>query len=150
MPSIEEMMTVPDNMIPDLGDLPEEVNTFEEEDNVPNPMSEMIANVLGYVPATLLDLAVGLEEHEFEEKYRKYRGRAISTGFADSLAEYIENYMPDWMDDPRIALLISGLMFFGYVTLDAKRTLDAKKKEKEPPKPETITGVYSEGGDMGE
>lgn len=145
------MLTVPDDAIPDLGDIPEEVPEAElPETPEESPLVKLVADVLGLAPAVFLQFAAGLEYDEFIEKKMLYTRMAYDTELAVHLAEYIEEYMPDWMDDPRIAILMSLLMFGMMVGADVRATLQEKKrKEKvveEGPVPE-ITSEPVPGGE---
>ncbi len=146
IPTIDEMLTVPDSAIPDLGDLPEEVPEAEvqEEESAPSPLTKVITDVLGIAPAMFLQLTVGLTTDEFDQKVDLYKHYAVKSGLAEDLAEYIEEYMPDWADDPRIAILMSLLMFGMMVGSDVRATMQAKKAQKEAEKRPPTTEMVSE------
>ena len=132
MPKAEDFL-LPDTMIPEL-ETPAEPFDFEEElpdeDEVDEAVVSMIEELLSYPIVTIEDLLIGLEEDEFNEKYQKYKARARTTGFSKNLARYMDEMGIDWMNDPRIALALSALMYFGFVAIDFKQTMDKKKKQK--------------------
>jgi len=142
-------LLIPDSMIPDIdgtSDFEENPDVEEEEDNY-EEMAETFAELLSYPIATVEDLVIGLDDNEFQDKYTKYRNRALQTGFAKNLAKYLEESGVDWLNDPRIGLAISGLMFFAFVGIDFKKTMERKKKEKRIEEAKnTRSGVQNENG----
>lgn len=151
MPKAEDLL-LPDSAIPDISgaedfDFEEPV---EEEEETNEALEGMIAELLSYPIVTVEDLVAGLDEDEFQEKYQKFKNRAIQTGFAKNLARYMEESGMDWLNDPRIAVAVSGIMYFLFVAVDFKQTLDRKKKKKalEEVSEGEIVVEQSEGGEL--